>query len=244
MKRQITKSYLEFLGITSVTRDGRVFTKNGELKPCMCGRSKNKPSLQEKLKVQLHDADKYKSIPKEKRRGGCGNVSIRLHHVVYAWFNGEIPYGKEIHHVDFNHLNNSIDNLEALTHEEHLVKHDKIPNRELKCRLDIPRDWYVQKIETLQAIENKTMSDYVNISQYKAKLRYYDSHIEGVIKMTEFQKDKAELAYWKKCFHDEGNKRQWHEVCRVEKVAKASSIEDAQRIIKHALEVIHKHFGR
>lgn len=62
--------------------------------------------------------------------------------------------------------------------------------------------------------------------------------------MTEFQKDKAELAYYKKRFKDEGNKRMWHECCKVERVAKASSKEDAEMIIKHALDVINKHFRR
>jgi hypothetical protein len=242
MKRQITKSYLEYLGITDVTEDGRVFTKNGELKPHRCCRSKNNPANQEKLKIQLHDPDKYKSTPKAKRNSNSGRISIRLHHVVYAWFKGEIPYGKELHHIDHNYLNNSINNLEALTHEEHLAKHDK-GNKELKCRLDIPREWYVKKLEDLQAIENKTMVDYVYISQYKAKIRYYDSHIEEVIKLTEFKKDLLELAYWKKVFKDEGNKRLWHECCTIEKMVKTKGT-DAWVAVKHALEVIHEHFGR
>lgn len=237
MKRQITKSYLEYLGVTDVTRDGRVFTKNGERKPQANGGSKHN-----RLIIQLYDTDKYKSVPKEKRSINSGKVTIKAHHVVYAWFNGEVPYCKEIHHKDLNYLNNSIDNLEALTHEEHRAKHTG--TRELKCRLDIPREWYVRQLEEAEAIENKTKIDYDKISNYRAKLRYYDAHIEEVILLTEFQKDKAELAYWKKCFHDEGNKAMWRECVKVEKVAKASSIEDAQRIIKHALEVIHQHFRR
>ena len=62
--------------------------------------------------------------------------------------------------------------------------------------------------------------------------------------MTEFKKDLLELAYFKKCFKNEGNKAMWRECIKVEKVAKASSEDDAQRIVRHALEVIHKHFGR
>lgn len=236
MKRQITKSYLEFLGVTNVTPDGRIFTKNGERKPG----TKNK---QGRLTIILYDTDKYKSVPIKKRNTNSGKVELKVHRVVYTWFHGEVPYGKEVHHKDFNCLNNSIDNLEALTSEEHRAKHNK-GNREVKCRLDIPRDWYVNKLESFQAKENKTASDYVYISEYKAKIRYYDNNIKEANLMTEFQKDKAELAYFKKCFKDEGNKAMWRECVKVEKVAKASSIEDAQRIIKHALEVIHEHFGR
>ena len=233
--KQITKSYLEYLGVTDVTTDGRVFTKNGELKPFV-------GSIRGYLAVQLYDSEKYKSTPKEKRKSGSGNTRVLIHLVVYAWFHGEIPYGKEIHHRDLNHLNNSISNLEALTPEEHRAKHRG--NRELKCRLDIPREWYVKQLAELEAIENKTKVNYDKISNYRAKLRYYDNHIKEVNELTEFQKDKAELAYFKKCFKDEGNKSMWHECCKVEGVAKASSIEDARRIIKHALEVIHRHFGR
>lgn len=233
--KQITKSYLEYLGITDVTTDGRVFTKNGERKPFV-------GSQRGYVAINLHDAEKYKSVPKEKRNRGSGRVQILVHLVVYAWFHGEVPYGKEIHHRDCNYLNNNLDNLEALTPEEHRAKHRG--NRELKCRLDIPREWYVKQLAELEAIENKTKVNYDKISNYRAKLRYYDSHIKEVNELTEFQKDKAELAYFKKCFKDEGNKKMWHECCNVEKVAKESSIEDAQRIIKHALEVIHRHFGR
>lgn len=233
--KQITKSYLEYLGVTDVTTDGRVFTKNGELKPRVVGRNG-------RLAINLHDSEKYKSVPKEKRNIGSGHVNIYVHQVVYAWFKGEIPYSKEIHHRDCNYLNNNLDNLEALTPAEHRAKHSS--TRELKCRLDIPREWYVKQLEELEAIENKTKVNYDKISNYRAKLRYYDSHIKEVIQVTEFQKDKTELAYFKKCFKDEGNKKMWHECCKVEKVAKESSIEDAQRIIKHSLEVIHRHFGR
>jgi hypothetical protein len=244
--KQITKSYLEYLGVTDVTADGKVFTKRGELKPGRTGRSKNNPHKQEKLAIRLYDSEKYKSTPKKKRTSSSGVVSIRLHQLVYAWFHGEIPYGKEIHHIDINYLNNSIDNLEALTPAEHKAKHAAVraSTRELKCKLNIPREWYVKQLEELEAIENKTKTNYDKISNYRAKLRYYDSHVKEVTKLTEFQKDKAELAYFKKCFKDEGNKKMWHECCKVEKVAKASSIEDAQMIIRHALEVIHRHFGR
>jgi hypothetical protein len=62
--------------------------------------------------------------------------------------------------------------------------------------------------------------------------------------MTEFQKDCIELAYFKQRFKEEGNKAMWHECCKVEKVAKKSSKEDAQMIVRHALDVIHEHFKR
>lgn len=237
MKQQITKSYLQHLGVTNVTTDGRVFTVRGERKPQADIKSG-------RLTIHLHDQKKYKSTPKEKRTVNSGHVEIKLHHIVYAWFYSEVPYGKEIHHIDGNYLNNSLNNLEALTPEEHRVKHGRTATRELKCRLDIPREWYQKQLDELMAIENKTKVNYDKISNYRAKLRYYDSHIQEANKVTEFQKSKVELAYWKKCFKTEGNKKMWHECVKVENKAKESSIEDAQLIISHALEVIHRHFRR
>lgn len=244
MKKQITKTYLAYLGVTEVTPDGRIFTKNGELKPYLTGRSKSKNQAlsKDRLAIYLHDPEKYKSVPKEKRNTTSGRVSIKVHQIVYSWFNSEVPYSMEIHHKDFNYLNNSIDNLEALTHEEHLAKHNK-GNRELKCRLDIPRDWYQKQLDELEAIENKTKVNYDKISVYRAKLRYYDAHIDEANGLVELRKDLMELKAWKQVFKENKNKKLWHECCTIEKIVKEKGIE-AKPVVQHALEVIHKTFGR
>lgn len=243
--KQITKSYLEYLGVTEVTTDGKVFTKKGELKPYLAGRSKNNPSKQEKLKVEIHDPEKYKSVPKEKRNNVSGRVRFSVHHIVYAWFNSEIPYGKEIHHVDGNCLNNHKDNLIALTHAEHVKEHRRMRELERqeaiveeKCRLDIPREHYVKKIE-----EYMSKGDYANANQYKRRLKYYDNHIEEANDLAEFKKDLMELAAWKKVFKENNNKKLWHECCFIEKTVKDKGIE-ARPMVKHALEVAHKYFKR
>ena len=245
MKKQITKTYLEYLGITEVTPDGRVFTKNGELKACLIGRSKNHSSNQIKLKINFYDHEKYKSVPKEKRNNSSGLVQILVHYIVYAWFNNEIPYGKELHHIDGNCLNNAIDNLIALTHAEHVKEHNRMRKLkqqeaiiEEKCRLDIPRDHYVKKIEEYMA-----KGSYANANQYKRRLKYYDSHIEEATALIEFKKDLMELAAWKKVFKENNNKKLWKECCIIENMVKEKGIE-AGPIVKHALEVAHKHFGR
>ena len=49
--------------------------------------------------------------------------SIGMHRFVWAYFNGEIPGGYEIHHRDFNKENNDISNLELLTEAEHRKIH-------------------------------------------------------------------------------------------------------------------------
>ena len=205
--KQITKSYLEYLGVIDVSTDGTVYTKNGELKPFKWGDSNY-------LLVNLYDPEKYKNTPKEKRNHSSGIVGIQISHLVYAWFNNEVPYGKEIHHIDLNCLNNSKANLEALSHEEHLAKHNK-GTKELKCRLDRPREYYEKKIAEYTAIENKTSTEHNNLSNYRAKLRYYDSHVNEAIQA---QKDKRDLAMIKelaKQAKDDSDPYRWHQLNQI-----------------------------
>ena len=245
MKKQITKSYLEYLGVTNVTEDGRVFTENGERKPQALDKRGS-------LAIQLHDAEKYKSISKEKRNSSSGKVNILVHQVVFAWFNNEVPYNKEIHHIDGNHLNNSIDNLEALTHEEHVAKHGPTSTRELKCRLDVPRSWYENKLKQFTELRKKAKAAgdleaaeraRSAADHTRARLRYYDSHIEEANKLTELKKDCMELASWKKVFKENGNNKLWHQCCSIEKMVKEKGLE-VQPVVKHALEVTHRYFGK
>ena len=230
MKKQITKTYLEYLGVIEVTKDGKIFTQRGELKPYVLDKRSGR------LAVKFHDPEKYKALPKEKRVGGAGTIHIYIHHVIYAWFNNEVPYGKEIHHRDCNYLNNNLDNLEALTHEEHRIKHASM--REEKCRLDIPREHYVKKIK-----EYEKAKDYSSISHYRARLKYYDAHIEEATKQLEFKKDLMELKAWKQVFKENNNKKLWKQCIILEKMVKEKGIE-ARPVVQHALEVIHKTFGR
>ena len=46
-----------------------------------------------------------------------------LHQEIWMSVNGPIPAGKEIHHTDGNPDNNSIENLECLTKQEHDERH-------------------------------------------------------------------------------------------------------------------------
>jgi len=46
-----------------------------------------------------------------------------FHREIWKSFHGEIPKGYHIHHKDGNKLNNSIENLECLSHADHLRLH-------------------------------------------------------------------------------------------------------------------------
>lgn len=53
---------------------------------------------------------------------GKRQISFCLHNVIYAWYKGEVPLGYDVNHIDGDSLNNNIDNLELVTHEENLQK--------------------------------------------------------------------------------------------------------------------------
>lgn len=226
--KQITKSYLEYLGITDISADGKVFTKKGELKPILAGRSKNNPCKQQKFAIRLHDPKKYKNVPKEKRTSNSGTVRLYVHQIVYAWFKGEIPYGKELHHKDFNCLNNSIDNLEALTHEEHVSKHAS--TREMKCRLDRPREYYEKKVAEYEAKGS------TSAGHYRAKLRYYDNHIDEA---RQAQKDKRDLEMIKelaKQAKNDSDSCRWHQLNQIIKDWKSYDSDLKEQLIQVILK--------
>ena len=60
---------------------------------------------------------------------------IGLHNVIYAWYKGELPLGYDVDHIDGDSLNNNIDNLELVTHEENLKRR----------RIKGPNQWYYIK---------------------------------------------------------------------------------------------------
>lgn len=51
---------------------------------------------------------------------------ISMHRAVWTYFNGEIPVGYDIHHIDFDKENNDISNLIMLTKSQHQSLHGKI----------------------------------------------------------------------------------------------------------------------
>ena len=49
-----------------------------------------------------------------------GSRTRTIHRVLYECFKGGIPKGLEIDHIDGDRTNNSLDNLEAVTHKENI----------------------------------------------------------------------------------------------------------------------------
>lgn len=53
----------------------------------------------------------------------CAKLKKRMHVYVWEYYNGTIPDGYEVHHMDFDKSNNDISNLQLLTQSEHRKLH-------------------------------------------------------------------------------------------------------------------------
>ena len=126
MKRErltITKEWLQSVGITEITEDGKVFTKHGERKPTIAtckhkhGKDKQYPV------IAVYDPELYKD---QKSRGkDCpGMRLLLLSRVVYAWFHEICPAEYDVDHIDNNPFNNSISNLQLLTRKQNLNRRE------------------------------------------------------------------------------------------------------------------------
>ncbi|MBO4780495.1 MAG: HNH endonuclease [Selenomonadaceae bacterium] len=75
--------------------------------------------------VEVIDGEhqKFLGIVYKKNHSGHYAKDLRIHQAVWAFFNGEIPAGYQIHHIDEDKNNNSIHNLQCLTASEHQLLH-------------------------------------------------------------------------------------------------------------------------
>lgn len=186
--RKLTKEELMKSGITLVTEDGHVFKGNEELIP--------KISKQGYFMHVIYDLDENGEcirVPNPKSAFGYINKtrSIGLHRLMWAWHYGEVPDGKVIDHLNNKHTHMEdyhLSNLACITPRENVMKERTYSTREIPCKLDRPRSYYEDKLTQLneeyeQAKKEKKAKVVhklrTQMHQYRARLRYYDSHVGG-----------------------------------------------------------------
>ena len=64
-----------------------------------------------------------------KNKHGKFFCAISIHRFIWQYFNGEIPEGYDVHHIDRNQYNNDIANLQLLTKAEHNKIHKAIKSK-------------------------------------------------------------------------------------------------------------------
>ena len=66
-------------------------------------------------------------------------LKVRMHRYVWEQEVGPIPDGFDVHHIDGDKSNNSIDNLSLMTSRAHRILHGKEESRKAKMRLNIAK---------------------------------------------------------------------------------------------------------
>lgn len=139
--------------------------------------------------LTVYDREARKAIPVEKRKTNSGQITLPMHRVVYAWYEGEVPAGMLVDHIDNDKTNNNIFNLQLLSPSVNLSKSRVVFKEPMKCNLKKPREFYVERIELYLSLVEKAKLDNdaktahkyrVYVSQYRAKLKYWDLHNDEV----------------------------------------------------------------
>ena len=95
--RKLIKGYDE---VYSIDENGNIFRNDVKMSPINNGIG----YLQIKLRKNKKRYNRY------------------IHRLVWETFNGKIPKGLEINHIDHNKSNNSLSNLELVSHSDNLKK--------------------------------------------------------------------------------------------------------------------------
>ena len=173
--KEITKAYLEKLGITYVAPDGKLIK---------CGdKEVNQVQLPTGyLSVNLYDPDIYKVVYPLTKRTDAGTVVIPVHRLVYAWFKDSVEAGYVVDHINDIKDDNRIENLQLLTPAENIWKGRPHNVRRIKCSTKKPLSFYMNKLnkylESYEAAKQAKQTELVhklraNISQTRARIRYW-----------------------------------------------------------------------
>jgi hypothetical protein len=218
---ELTKDYLKKLGVEYVSTDGKEIIVHGKVvKPIPSKNSKKGNRYY--YNVRLTDPETGEKI------------DTGIHVLNFVWNSGKSkPAGKVVDHKNNDAENNDITNLQCITPRENLAKdRDNWYRYELKCNLNKPRSFYEIKLEGYEMAYEQAKKDRDadaahklrgNISQIRARLRYYDSHIEEAL---EIKKIKEE---------EEACKREYHERAQQKRELKAK-VDSARKYYKEIRE--------
>ena len=120
--------------------------------------------------------------------------SIPLHRAVYAWVNGEVPEGRVVDHIKNKH--DSIEdyfpeNLQCITQKDNVNKDKPREAKPLKCNMRKPRSFYEERLNKYEGLYEsaKAKGDQeachslrAYVSQFRARLKYWDSHVKEFAK--------------------------------------------------------------
>ena len=176
--KELTKEYLKKVGITKITKDGKhIYFGKREADQLLLNSGY--------LAFNIYDKDIYDILYPITKSKAAGELLVPVHRAVYAWYRGSTVENMIVDHINDNKTDNRLENLQVLTPKENIWKNRVCDVWELKCRLTKPRSFYEEKLEKYlrlyELAKKEKDADRVhklraNISQSRARLRYWDSH--------------------------------------------------------------------
>ena len=175
--KELTKEYLQNIGITNISEDGHIFKGNKEIPQT--------DHADGYKRVNAYDGELYRVEYNLTKNRSAGTIVFCVHRAVYAWFHGKVGAHMVVDHIDNNKSNNHISNLQLLTPGDNIWKGRKHNVWLLKCKLDLPRSFYETKLayytDLYETAKLNSDSDRVhklraNLAQTKARLRYWDKY--------------------------------------------------------------------
>jgi predicted nucleic acid-binding Zn ribbon protein len=89
----------------------------------------------------------------------------RIHRYIWSYYNGDIPEGYHVHHIDHNKSNNDISNLQLLLGHEHIALHTTEYHQ-------INRESVLQHLETIRPLTKEWHSSKSGIDWHKQHYEY------------------------------------------------------------------------
>ena len=106
-----------------------------------------------------------------KKTGYYRHSTLRkyMHRYVWEYYNGKIPNGYEVHHIDFDKSNNDISNLQLLSSQEHKKLHADLLTEQ-------QREWKRQNLES------KARPKAIEWHKSDVGKQWHSEHIQNQIK--------------------------------------------------------------
>lgn len=163
---------------------------------------------------------------------------IGLHRAIWAWFNGEVPAGMIVDHIDNKHetiYDNRLENLQLLTPAENLAKERAPGDWQKKCDMSKSLEFYENQLKSYLEEYKKEKEEHSSntkkahglrshIAQYRARIRYWKAHEE----------EHAPLVKYK------ANNKKAKELASVISRNRASDLKELKKNIDEAHEAYNK----
>ena len=245
--KRFTKEDLIKAGIKEITSDYKVVYNSG--------RTLEKEEDFDQLKqgyvvFPIYDLDENGNkikVPVKRKSKNCKNLIntyyfkmkvIGLHRAIWAWFNGEVPYGMVVDHIDNKHetiYDNRFENLQLLTPAENLAKERALSDWQKKCDMSKSLEFYENRLKGYLEEYKKEKEEHSSstkkahdlrshIAQYRARIRYWKAHEE----------EHAPLVKYK------ANNEKAEELASVVYRKRASDLKELKKTIDEAHEAYNK----